>query len=191
MLSENMKRDFSIPPWTVIVLQLVYLCGFFAAFDTGLAWHSAWHFGMALLSFVLVIGLYFRWRLALWGSVLIFAAAAGGTLAHKLLNLGATILIVQTETLLNIAFLFQVVGVILHQTANTFRWFGIEKVRKMRPWFWLVAVTAFSIWASVIYFGMQGHSEARKVDQHDVSLPNREIGHAHSAFPAQASTLFR
>lgn len=188
-----MNRKFTIPPWTVTVILLVYACGLFGAFHTGLALHSVFHFGMAVVSFILFVGLYFRWRLALWVSAFIFAASAGGTVAHKLLGLSSPILYVQKETLLNIAFVFQVAGVTLHQTAMTFRWFGFDQVRKIRPWFWLVVVVAFSVWASIVYFGLQDRTEARKVGKNRIcGLPNTALEPtAGSAFSSAARAASR
>jgi hypothetical protein len=118
-----------IPPWTIIVIQIGWIwamCGFIFF---GLEWNSASHILMAVFSLFLVVGLYFRWRLAFWISAIGFAAATGGNVAR--------ILAVEAmPPMLTISLIIGLGLLLVHQTASSLRWFGFERVRQIRLFFW-------------------------------------------------------
>ncbi len=147
------KRRFAVPPWTILILQFLWLVGVLLAFRNGFAWHNVFHAVMALVSLVLIVGLFFRWRFALWGSGIIFAAATGGTLAHKFASLGTGIGSDEADMYLLLALLVQIGGLALHQTRSSFRWFYFESLRSVRLWFWVLSVVAFCVWAVMVYHG--------------------------------------
>jgi hypothetical protein len=121
----------TFPPWTIIVLQVMWLGAAYFFVVDALAWRSILHFFMAGLSVFVAIALFLRWRLGFWLSSLAYAAGTGGDVARIIAN----------ETIPVPVAIGVVIGigvVVIHQVAPSFRWFEFENVRKVRRWFWFL-----------------------------------------------------
>jgi len=127
-----MNSSGKFPPWTIIVLLLMWLaCVYFFVVD-GIAWHSVFHFFMAALGIFAVIALFMRWRVGFWLSSLLYAAATGGNVARIIANETFPVLVVM-GTVIGISL------VVIHQLPPSLRWFGFEKFRRVRTWFWCLS----------------------------------------------------
>lgn len=120
------------PPWTIIVLLLMWLaCVYFFVVD-GIAWHNVFHFLMAALSIFAVIALFKRWRVGFWLSSLVYASATGGNVARIIANETFPVLVVM-GTVIGISL------VVVHQLLPSLQWFGFQDLRRVRTWFWCLS----------------------------------------------------
>ena len=147
----EIKRRLPIPPWTVLLLQIVWLCTVVLAVHTGSAWHNLYHSVMTVTALGLVVGMFLRSRVALWGSGMIFAAAAGGTIARRLAGLGTGIGSDEADLFFVLALAVQAGGWVLHQTGRSLLWVRLEAVRPARLWFWASSALAFIAMAAALY----------------------------------------
>jgi hypothetical protein len=126
------ERPRTFPPWTIILLQVMWLWSAYLFVDFGLALHSVFHFFMAGLSIFVVIALFMRWRLGFWLSSLAYAAATGGNVARIIANETVPVLLA-----------ISVIGglglLLIHQIPTSLRWFKFEKFRRVRTWFWCLS----------------------------------------------------
>jgi hypothetical protein len=90
------------------------------------------------LSVTLVIGLFFRSRVAFWVSVIACAAWVGGNLAR--LELIQTFPI---ATSINLLFSFGMLA--LHQTAPSLQWFAFKNPRQVRGTLWGLSIMVIVI----------------------------------------------
>lgn len=125
-------RRIPVPPWTVIVPQLMWLLSAFLSICIGCLANSTFNFSIAGFCIFLIFGLHLRWRAAFWLSVLCFAAVTGGDLARILASASLPASVV-------IGALISLGMLILHQVPTSLRWFGFEKQRSVRFLFWCLS----------------------------------------------------
>ncbi len=125
-------KVFRLPPWALIVPQVIWLWSVYLFVYYGFAWHSISHFVMAGLSVFLILGIYLRWRAAFWLSTAGFAAATGGNIA-RIMNAEALPIFIVIGLAVSVGIL------ILHQIPSSFRWFGFERHRRIRLAFWVLS----------------------------------------------------
>ena len=87
-------------------------------------------------------------------SAAFFAAALGGTMAHRVGSLGDGIGSEQADFFFVAALIVQAGGWFIHQISVSFRWLASERTRSVRWWFVLLSFLAFSVWALVTYRGL-------------------------------------
>jgi hypothetical protein len=151
--TEKPQRSI-IPPWSILLIQSVWLVTLILAFHTGLALSSTWHFVFGgVLSVTLIVGLFLRWRWALFVSGLFFAGALGGTFAHRLASLGRGYGSEEEDLFFMAALVIQVFGWVIHFPKASFRWLEFESIRSARLWFLVVTFAGFCLWAVRIYYG--------------------------------------
>lgn len=150
-INENPRRSL-IPPWSIMLVQCIWIITSILAFRTGLATSNLWHFLMGcLVGPILAVGLYCRWRWSLWVSAIFFAAAFGGTMAHRVASLGDGIGSQQADLLFIVALIVQGGGWFIHQISISFSWLAIARTRSMRLGFMLLSFLAFCLWALLAY----------------------------------------
>jgi hypothetical protein len=122
-------RRFWIPPWTIILAELVWLWAVYGFVVFALSWHSVAHVIMAAFSLFIVVALYLRWRVGFWISAVGFAAASGATLA-RIFALGSF------SPFLLVSLAVACGAVLVQQAPASLRWFSFERVRTVRLAFW-------------------------------------------------------
>ena len=127
-MTTNIRRLW-IPPWTIILAELIWLWAVYGFVVFALSWHSIAHVVMATLSLFIVVALYLRWRVGFWISAIGFAAASGATLA-RILALGSF------SPFLLVSLAVGCGAVLVQQAPASLRWFGFESVRTIRLAFW-------------------------------------------------------
>jgi hypothetical protein len=139
-------RRIPVPPWTIIVPQLMWLLSAFMFVCFGCLSSSTFNFSMAGFSVFLIVGLYLRWRVAFWLSALCYAVIVGYDIAKILAS-------VTPPPSAVLGAVISVAILILHQKTTSMRWFGIERQRIIRFLFWLLsalACVAYELW--IIHF---------------------------------------
>jgi hypothetical protein len=131
-LIEPPKRRW-LPPWTIILPQIIWAWAVYGFAYFALTRQSWSHWMMTALSFTLVVGLYFRSRIAFWLSAIGFAMTVGGNLARLEFIQSAPIS-------LSINLLFSIGMLVLHQTAPSLRWFGFRNPRQVRGSLWGLSI---------------------------------------------------
>jgi hypothetical protein len=132
-----------LPPWTIIVPQVIWALAIYGFVYTALNLQSWSDWMMAALSFTLVVGLYFRSRIAFWLSALGFAATIGGNLA--LIEASRSL---PAKVLINMA--VAVGTLLLHQMAHSLRWFGFRDARQIRRIFWGLCILVVALMEMII-----------------------------------------